>query len=63
MDRFGTERFLRLRQRFSYLVLATVLICLTAALAAAQDSRGSIGGRVSDSSGGVLPGSDRDHRQ
>ena len=56
MGWFGNEQFARLRQRYSPRVLTLVLILLAATIAAAQDSRGSIGGRVADSSGGVLPG-------
>ena len=55
MDCFGRPYLARFRQRSTALVL-TVTLALLAAPAAAQDSRGSIGGRVMDSSGGVLPG-------
>ncbi len=55
MDCFGRPYLARFRQRSTALVL-TVTLALLAAPAAAQDSRGSIGGRVADSSGGVLPG-------
>lgn len=41
---------------FSHRVLVLIMVCLAASAAAAQESRGSIAGRVVDSSGGVLPG-------
>ena len=56
MDWFGTEHLAHLRRRSLYLVLTTALVLLTSSTLAAQDARGSIGGRVVDSSGGVLPG-------
>src|SRR5688500_3041763 len=57
MDWFGTQHLAHLRRRSTHLVLTSVLLVLTTASAAtAQDSRGSIGGRIADSSGGVLPG-------
>ncbi len=40
----------------AHLILTAVLGLLASPLVAAQESRGSIGGRVVDSSGGVLPG-------
>ena len=40
----------------AHLILTAVLGLLGSPLLAAQESRGSIGGRVVDSSGGVLPG-------
>jgi hypothetical protein len=46
------ERTIRLRRGF----LALVMCALTAAGAAAQDPRGAITGRISDVSGGRLPG-------
>ena len=51
---FRRPILVRIRQRSTALVLG-VTLALLAAPAAAQDSRGSIGGRVADSSGGVLP--------
>ena len=55
MGWFGTEHNARLRRRF-VLVLTGVLVLLASPALTAQESRGSIGGRVVDSSGGVLPG-------
>jgi Carboxypeptidase regulatory-like domain len=56
MEWFGTQHLARLRRRSTHLVWTSVLVVLATASAAAQDSRGSIGGRIADSSGGVLPG-------
>jgi hypothetical protein len=55
MERFDLTHFARVRRRSTFLVAAAILVLL-AAPAAAQESRGSIAGRVADSSGGVLPG-------
>ena len=54
MIRYATR--VRLCRLCAVLVLIAIGSWLGAPRAAAQDSRGSIGGRVVDSSGGVLPG-------
>jgi hypothetical protein len=56
MELFGTEHRAHMRPRFRILALAALLTIAGATAAVAQESRGSIGGRVVDSSGGVLPG-------
>ncbi len=56
MEWFGIEHVARLRRRSASLVCTSALALLISSAAAAQESRGSIGGRVVDSSGGVLPG-------
>ena len=56
MDWFGTAQLARLRRRSTSVVVIAVAALLVSSTAAGQDSRGSIGGRVADSSGGVLPG-------
>jgi Carboxypeptidase regulatory-like domain len=53
---FSTAYAPNRRQRFWRLVLTAVLSITSAATALAQESRGSISGRVVDTSGGVLPG-------
>ena len=55
MERFDSEHFARVRSDRRPLSWRRSWPCWPAP-AAAQDSRGSIGGRVVDSSGGVLPG-------
>ncbi len=56
MDCFGRPSLARFRQRSPALILTLTLALLAVAPVAAQDSRGTIGGRVADSQGGVLPG-------
>ncbi len=56
MALFSTEHPPLIRQRFWRVVLTGLLTIAGAATAVAQESRGSISGRVVDSSGGVLPG-------
>jgi Carboxypeptidase regulatory-like domain len=56
MELFSTEHRAHMRPRFRILALAALLTIAGATAAVAQESRGSISGRVVDSSGGVLPG-------
>ena len=56
MALFSTEHPPLIRQRFRLVVLTGLLTITGTAMAVAQDSRGSISGRVMDTSGGVLPG-------
>jgi hypothetical protein len=57
MDLSGGSMSRTLRHSHSWLTWGVLaLVCLLAADAAAQDFRGAVNGRVSDQSGGVLPG-------
>ena len=53
---FSTEHSPHGRQRFLHVILAAALTIAGAATAVGQESRGTISGRVVDTSGGVLPG-------
>ena len=53
---FSTEHSPHGRQRFLHVILVAALTIAGAATAVGQESRGTISGRVVDSSGGVLPG-------
>src|SRR5687767_7893460 len=56
MNWFGTQHLARLCRRSPSVVVMVILALLVSSAAGGQDARGSIGGRVADSSGGVLPG-------